>query len=84
MQQLMVSVEWISAHVGIASNNHTLKLAVFHTIFNLIGVIIMIPFIGKLVVFLEKTLKSEPAKKEKVKIQLDILMIRYWHFLRLP
>jgi len=80
----MVSVEWISAHVGIASNNHTLKLAVFHTIFNLIGVIIMIPFIGKLVVFLEKTLKSEPAKKEKVKIQLDILMIRYWHFLRLP
>jgi len=67
MQQLMVSVEWISAHVGIASNNHTLKLAVFHTIFNLMEVIIMIPFIGKLVVFLEKTLKSEPAKKGKSK-----------------
>lgn len=67
MQQLMLSVDWISTKVGITAENYTLKLAVFHTIFNLIGVLVMIPFIGKLVVLLEKVLKLEPVKKGKSK-----------------
>ena len=58
IHQIMFSVDYISAAVGIANDDYTLKLAIFHTIFNTIGVIVMIPFIPKLVVFLEKTLKS--------------------------
>lgn len=61
IQQIMFSVDWVSNFAGIANDDYTLKLAVFHTIFNIIGVVVMIPFIGKLVVFLEKAFKSKDA-----------------------
>ena len=56
--QIIWLVDWISASVGIANDNYTLKLAVFHTIFNLIGVIVMAPFVGTLVTFLERVLPA--------------------------
>ncbi|WP_309496095.1 Na/Pi symporter [Sulfurovum sp.] len=62
IHQLMYSVDWISAYVGIANDDYALKLAVFHTIFNVIGVLVMVPFIGKLVTFLESTLKADTSK----------------------
>jgi len=62
IHQLMYSVDWISAHVGIANDDYALKLAVFHTIFNVIGVLVMVPFIGKLVTFLESVLKVDTSK----------------------
>ncbi|MEA3497938.1 MAG: Na/Pi symporter, partial [Campylobacterota bacterium] len=63
MSQIMYSVDIVSAFVGIASDDWTLKLAVFHTIFNVIGVVVMVPFINKLVVFLESNLKDTSAKE---------------------
>ena len=54
--QLMQIVDWIADHLGIASNDHSLKLAVFHTLFNLIGIVVMLPFINKLVTLLTKLL----------------------------
>lgn len=65
MQQIMHSVDFISSVVGIANDDYTLKLAVFHTIFNVIGVVVMVPFIHKLVVFLEATLKEGGSKDDK-------------------
>lgn len=62
MHQIMYSVDFISANVGIADDDYTLKLAVFHTIFNVIGVVVMVPFINKLVIFLESTLKDSGKK----------------------
>jgi phosphate:Na+ symporter len=56
--QIMDLVDYTSMFFGIANDDYTLKLAVFHTIFNLIGVIVMIPFINKLVVFLERIFKT--------------------------
>ena len=58
MAQIMYSVDIVSAFVGISADDWTLKLAVFHTIFNVIGVVVMVPFIKQLVIFLEKTLKD--------------------------
>jgi phosphate:Na+ symporter len=57
--QMMASVEWISAHTGIAEDDYTLKLAVFHTLFNAIGVLVMLPLIGKLVRLLETLFKPK-------------------------
>lgn len=57
--QMMASVEWFSAHVGIAEDDYTLKLAVFHTLFNLIGVLVMLPLIGRLVSMLEGMFKPK-------------------------
>ena len=62
MNQIMLSVDFVSVNVGIADDDYTLKLAVFHTIFNVIGVLVMVPFINKLVIFLESTLKTDGKK----------------------
>ena len=62
LNQILWSVDTVSGLVGIANDDYTLKLAVFHTIFNIIGVVVMIPFINKLVRFLESTLKPKSIK----------------------
>lgn len=48
------AVDWISAGVGIASGDYAMKLAVFHTIFNVLGVVLMLPLLARLIVFLER------------------------------
>ena len=53
---LRVSVDFVSAAVGIADDDFTLKLAVFHTIFNVLGVVIMLPLLRWLIAFLERSI----------------------------
>ncbi len=53
MTQVMGLVETLADQLGIADTNYTLKLAIFHTVFNLMGVILMAPFITQLVRVLE-------------------------------
>ncbi len=48
------AVDWISANVGIASGDYAMKLAVFHTIFNVLGVALMVPLLNRLIAFLER------------------------------
>lgn len=64
LPQFLQGVDWTSYHLGIAEDNYTLKLAVFHTLFNLAGLILMWPFINQLVRFLEKHLPSIKEEKE--------------------
>ena len=54
LQPLLWSVDGISSAIGIAPDDHTLKLAVFHTLFNLVGLVIMVPFIKRLVGLLQR------------------------------
>ena len=51
-------VNLLSDLFGFSPTDYTLKLALFHTIFNILGVIIMIPFIGRLETFLLKYFKE--------------------------
>ena len=51
---LREAVDWISAGVGIASGDFAMKLAVFHTIFNVLGVALMLPLLTRLIGFLER------------------------------
>ncbi|PWJ11761.1 Na/Pi cotransporter family protein [Jannaschia seohaensis] len=50
---LRETVDWISDLVGIAPDDFAMKLAVFHTIFNVLGVALMLPMLNRLIVFLE-------------------------------
>jgi phosphate:Na+ symporter len=50
---LRETVDWISDLVGIAPGDFAMKLAVFHTIFNVLGVVLMLPFLQRLITFLE-------------------------------
>ena len=55
-------VDYLSAVIGISSQDFTLKLAMFHTIFNVLGVILMIPFIKTIEKFLMRFLKEKEGK----------------------
>jgi len=65
MNQIISVVDVISDFIGIANDNHTLKLAVFDSLFKVMGVIMFIPFVDKLVKFLESNLKG----KEKQEVE---------------
>lgn len=56
------AVEFISASVGIAARDYTLKLAIFHTLFNLAGLMLMIPLLGGMVKLLEKTMHAKQSE----------------------
>jgi len=64
IQQMMYTVDIISNFIGIAEDNYTLKLAVFDSIFKIMGVLLFIPFVDKLVSFLNRTLKSTIKKPD--------------------
>ena len=57
--QLADSVDRISHWLGIAEDDYTLKLAVFHTVFNSLGVILMLPLITPLVNFLQTAISPK-------------------------
>lgn len=68
IKQFATGVDWVSDLVGIAADNYTLKFAVFHTLFNLVGVVLMLPLIKPMVSFLQRLLqeKEEPAETARV------------------
>ena len=55
-------VNVIADLVNIAPTDYSLKLAIFHTIFNVMGVLIMIPFISKLEKLLIRVFKEKINK----------------------
>lgn len=65
--QLTDVVDYFSVIVGISIENYAMKLSLFHTIFNLIGVLTVSPFIGKLVKFLDTLFTSKELKIGKAK-----------------
>ena len=59
ISQFVWAVEWVSDHVGIAQDDYTMKLAVFHTLFNVTGVLVMVPLIHRLADYLFKVLPEK-------------------------
>lgn len=57
----VAAVERMSALFGIPPDDHTLKLALFHTLFNLVGVLLMMPLSGWLARTLEARMRP-PAR----------------------
>ena len=53
LYQLADIVDVLSSYIGIGAEDYAMKLALFHTIFNIIGVLAVSPFTNKLVVFLK-------------------------------
>lgn len=64
---LREAVDWVSAGVGIADTDYALKLAVFHTIFNVLGVALMLPMLNRLVRFLERRIPEPVTDLSKPK-----------------
>ena len=58
-------VDYFSLLFGIDSDDYTLKLAVFHTIFNLLGILIMLPLMNRMVDFLERIIRPKTQSRLK-------------------
>jgi len=65
MRSFVWMVDVLSAAVGIPADDHTLKLAVFHTVFNLVGVLLFTPFIDRMAALLERVLKGKAVTRDK-------------------
>ena len=65
INQFMWLVDRFSDIVGIAQDDYTLKLAAFHSLFNLVGLAVMLPFINLMTGMLQKLLKAKPVMIDK-------------------
>lgn len=55
---LRMAVDGISDALGIGATDYTLRLAVFHTLFNLLGIVLMVPLIPRLILMLERRIAA--------------------------
>ncbi|MGL4413755.1 Na/Pi cotransporter family protein [Roseinatronobacter monicus] len=62
---LRQSVDLISDLLGIRADDFALRLAVFHTLFNLLGIAIMVPLMARLLRFLERRIASPAPNVSK-------------------
>lgn len=72
LHQFIYIVDHTAEFFGIAHDDYTLKLALFHTFFNVLGVCLMVPFIHKLAVALDKYIKPP---KQAVKAYDDAIYL---------
>lgn len=64
LKQFVWSVDWLCSAVGIADDDYTLKLAMFHSVFNVAGVIFMLPVSARMARFLERAMQEKRAAVE--------------------
>jgi len=76
INQFVWAVDAVSGQVGIAADNYTMKLAVFHTLFNLTGVLVMVPLIHRLADYLFKVL-PEPEQDLAEPMYLNEAVIEF-------
>ncbi|MGY4879620.1 Na/Pi cotransporter family protein [Vreelandella aquamarina] len=70
-------VDYISLLVGIQAGAWPLKLALFHTLFNVLGIALMLPFITALAHWLERLIPSELRRNEAEARYLDASALQH-------
>ncbi len=74
LYQLADLVDLLSSKIGISNDDYAMKLALFHTIFNVMGVLVVSPFTGRLVIFLKTLFKEKERGVTRAKY-LDKVVI---------
>ncbi|MFH2030030.1 MAG: Na/Pi symporter [Bacteroidota bacterium] len=69
--QFKWAVDAIAGFMRIANDDYTLKLSLFHTLFNAVGIILMLPFIGVMVKGLMRLIKDKQLDISKPKFLTD-------------
>jgi len=67
INQFIAAVDTISAALGIAATDNALKLATFDSLSNLLGILLILPFINRLVNVLEKLFTEKHPHRFKPK-----------------
>lgn len=63
LHPLMAAVEWLADAGGLAADAHMLKLAIFHTLYNVFGLALMLPWSFLLVRMLERWLPATDPQR---------------------
>ncbi len=71
MNQILFAVNATSNFLGIAADDYTLKLAVFHSFFNLLGVLIMLPLMASLVEWLQRAIPEKQTPRSKPRYLME-------------
>ncbi|MDD3443494.1 MAG: Na/Pi symporter [Sulfurimonas denitrificans] len=64
-------IELIAPYLGIDSENYGMKIALFHTLFSIIGLLVLSPFVNKIVKLSERLIKKKVKAHSKPKFLLD-------------
>ena len=68
----VIAVDALSESVGIRPDDFTLKLAVFHTLFNGVGILVFTPLITPMARILTQTLKGERLEHDAARYLSDV------------
>jgi len=60
-------VDFLAPHLGISETNNGMKLALFHTLFSLVGILVLTPFIPMMSKFLNKIITQKVSSSSKPK-----------------
>lgn len=71
---LLIAVEWIGDYAKLAPDNYTLRLAIFHTLFNVIGVLAVMPFVKPMVKFLIRVMPEKSIQLKQPKYILESVL----------
>lgn len=64
LERFIWLVDLFCRPLGIVQDDYVLKLAMFHTVFNLVGVVLLLPVSNQIARLLEKIMKERPAAVE--------------------
>lgn len=63
IQPFVAVVEWVAGWIGLAPDDFTLRLAIFHTLFNLVGILLMLPLLDALVKWLQRLFRVQEPER---------------------
>lgn len=64
-------IDYIFTILKLDEENYSMKLALFHTIFNTLGILILFPFVEQIARYSKKVISDEKVKKASKPIYLD-------------
>jgi phosphate:Na+ symporter len=71
LNPLIFSVDILSGWFGFSPEDYTLKLALFHTLFNTLGVCIMLPFIRPLAALLQRWMMDDRRQQLNIPVHRE-------------
>ena len=67
-------VDYLAPYLGISETNSGMKLALFHTIFSLVGILVLFPFIPVIASFLERLIPQKISSASKPKYLSAVIL----------
>ena len=67
-------VDYLAPYLGISETNSGMKLALFHTIFSLVGILVLFPFIPLIASFLERLIPQKISSASKPKYLSAVIL----------